>query len=469
MADPIDTSTMPGDNMQPGDIEHAAGQIQTVGTNVSNTGGDVATAWSGLRKGYHAPEQETLLGAMQPARQAATDFSTDMGKVATALNTFAGEVRTIKAQVAKIRAEANAFLGTIHNGKVTVTEHVVANRAQYEMGTSTTSTKEVDWNSDQATVDKNNDLIRRTNDQQEQLWAAERKCANAIRDIYNGGHIYAASDSNPHGYGVTDIPDNANMPWGHTVARKEGCGEKVVDSVAGGFGDFLGGIGKGLTGLVGVSWNGWHPSWSIKTAGESWWNLGKIATGLTPTTPLMAMLPGPIGDYYRSSVKTTNQAVFGLVGIDPYAKDPFAAWKNDPVRTGTSSVLNIGSFFIPGGAEAGGTAKGAEAAGKAAEGAGDLSKGARAADGLGDIAKITGGGADLSKVAEGASKVELGDLGKVTDSLGNDLSGLGKTKIDVPNVSHDGVNIDHPNVGTHDPGGAPEPREPAPVGASHEP
>lgn len=469
MADPINTTTMPGDNMNPENIETAAGQIRTVGSNVATTGGDVAKAWAGLKKGYHAPEQDTLFGAMQPAQKAATDFSTDMGKAATALETFAGEVRTIKANVAKIRADANAFLAGIHDGKVTVTQHVVQSRAQLEMGESTTTHKDVDWDSDQATVDANNALIRRVNDQQEQLWAAERKCANAIRDLYGASHIAAASDSNPNGYGVNDIPDNANMPWGHTVDRKESCGDSVVHGV----GDFLGDMGKGITGLVGFSWDGWHPSWSLSTAGKNLWNFGKVLNGLSPTTPVMAMLPGPVGDYYRDSQKMATTAVGGLVGIDPYAKDPFARWKHDPVRTGTTSVLNVASFFIPGG-EAGGAADGAGAAAKGAEAASDAGKASRGLDGLGDLARVTGEGGDLSKVGSAATKTELGDLGRATGELDDGLSGLGKTDIDVPNVPHDNVNIDHPNVGEHAPGDVPPARDPGqvahePAGAGHEP
>jgi hypothetical protein len=463
MADPINTSTMPGDNMNPEAIESAAGKIRGVGSNVSTTGGNVAKAWAGLKKGYHAPEEGTLFGAIQPAKKAATDFGTDMGKVATALETFAGEVRTIKSNVAKIRSDAATFLGKIHDGKVTVSHTVVSGGyAGYERGQTTTSHEDVDWNSDQATVDENNALIRRTNDQQEQLWAAERKCANAIRDVYHAAHISAASESNPNGYGVTDIPDNAETPWGKTVERKEGCGEKVVKGV---FVDGLGGMAEGITSLVGFSWSGPDGagfSWS--TAGHAWNGLAHLATGGPLFYPL-ALLPGPVGGYIRTSIKTNINFVPGLVGIDVFAKDPFAKWKDDPARTFGSSLFNVGSLFIPVGGEVSAGGKAVAGGAKAVEGASDVAKGSRGLEGLGDVAKVTGEGADLTKIAGGAGKTELGNLGKVTDDLGDGLKGLEKTDIDVPNVPHDRVTVDHPNVGEHGPGDIPPARDPG----AHEP
>ncbi|QGN34626.1 hypothetical protein [Microlunatus sp. Gsoil 973] len=465
MADPINTATMPGDNMNPEAIESAAGRIRGVGSNVSTTGGNVAKAWSGLKKGYHAPEQDTLFSAIQPAQKAATDFGTDMGKVATALETFAGEVRTIKAAVAKIRSDASAFLSGIHDGKIT--KQASGGYNPYAGGSLPAEPEEVDWDSDQATVDANNALIRRTNDQQEQLWAAERKCANAIRDVYHAAHISAASESNPNGYGVTDIPDNAETPWGKTVERKEGCGEMVVKGV---FVDGLGGMAEGITSLVGFSWSGPDGagfSWS--TAGHAWNGLAHLATGGPLFYPL-ALLPGPVGNYIRTSIKTNINFVPSLVGIDAFAKDPFAKWKDDPARTFGSSLFNVGSLFIPVGGEVSAGGKAVAGGAKAVEGASDVAKGSRGLEGLGDVAKVTGEGADLSRIAGGVGKTELGNLGKVTDDLGDGLKGLEKTDIDVPNVPHDHVTVDHPNVGEHAPGDVPPVRDPgADVPAGHEP
>lgn len=492
MADPINPNAQwPGDNMDPDAIEQAAGQINTVGSNVSATGGNVAKAWSGLSKGYHAPEQETLFGAMKPAQQAATDFGTDMGKVQTALTTFAGEVRTIKKNVAAIRASAQKFVAGIHDGKVTITQHVVENRAQLEMGESTTTTHEVDWNSDDATVQQNNALIRKVNDQQEQLWAAERTCANAIRDVYGAPHIFAASQSNPHGYGVDQIPDNAsNLPWGNTVDVKESCGDKVADGV------FVDGIVNGLGGLIGFHYtqesatSAEHAGFSWSTLGNTWKGLGELGTGIAtgPFTPALAELPGPVGKWFNASTETTEGFVPGLLGInvfnhDPnkmwyqdFSKDPFANWTDNPARTAGSVGFNVLTFAVPGPKGLGALTKGGKAA-AVADKAGDVSDASRAAEGLGDLSKVSGDAGDLAKTAAPADTTALGDLGKTTGDLGDGLNGLGKTDINIPSVSHDGVTIDHPNIGDHAVGdhavgdhgaNAPEPRDPG-TAPEHQP
>lgn len=456
MADPINPyAAWPADNMFPDDIDYNAGQIATVGTNVSSTMSDVATKWSGLSKGYHAPEDKVLFGAMKPANTLGSKFASDLSKAATALEVFANDVRDIQAAVAKIRTDAYNFLGTIHNGKVTV-HTSVANKVTDVLSFHLPSgTKEVDWQSDQSTVDANNALIKRVNAQQEQLSAAERKCANAIRDLYGAPHIYAASASNPHGYGLDNIPDNAPMPWGSAVSRNEGCGEKVGKSVLNGGGDFLGGMGKGLSGLVGVQWQGWHPSWSASDLGGTWKNLGNLAVGLTVgAAPGATLLPGPVGNYLRSSNKLADQAVAGLVGIDPFSKDPFQKWKQDPVRTLTSSILNVGSFFIPGGGEANAGAKGASAAEKASEIAGDTGKTAEIA---GDAGKA-GDASYLSELGQGG-KVSSADLVKL-DKEATDLhadANAGGTDINIP---HENVNVEHPNTGDHTPADAPGARDP---------
>ena len=231
MASPINVSgALPGDNMDPEAIDAAAGSIKTVGGNVSKRGGTVYTAWQGLSGSYHAPEQARLLTSMTPAKNQADFFETDMTTAASALTTFASEVRVIKAAVAKIKSDAQAFLGTIHDGKVTVQNN--AGYQPYGSGYQLSSSTEEDWDSDQGRVDTNNGLIHRMNDQQEALWAAERRCANSLNAISGAKAITAADPrTGKGGYGYTDLPDNAETPWGHAVERKEGCGESIVKGV----------------------------------------------------------------------------------------------------------------------------------------------------------------------------------------------------------------------------------------------
>jgi hypothetical protein len=122
MAEPINPSvtTWPGDNMYPDDIDYNAGQLRGVGGNVSSTCSGVETTWGGLSKGYHAPEAQTLFGAMKPAGTLASDFASDLDTVATALEVFANDVRAVQSTVAGIRSDSYKLLDKIHDGKVTV-------------------------------------------------------------------------------------------------------------------------------------------------------------------------------------------------------------------------------------------------------------------------------------------------------------------------------------------------------------
>jgi hypothetical protein len=181
MPNKINTATMPGDNMSPESIEAAARSISAVGSKVSTQGGTVLTSWQKISASYHAPEDTVLFHAMDPVKAAAESFGTEVGTAVTALNTFAEEVRTIKAAVATIRADAKTFIDSVAGGVEQQTPQI--------HGETTTVT--VDWDKDQASVDANNALIRRTNDQQEALWAAERRCANAIYDVIGHAHVEA--------------------------------------------------------------------------------------------------------------------------------------------------------------------------------------------------------------------------------------------------------------------------------------
>ncbi|MBA8793646.1 hypothetical protein FHX74_001251 [Friedmanniella endophytica] len=454
MASPIKVEgvQLPGDNMDPDAIETAATNLKNTGHAVSTRGATVLTTWQGLSASYEAPEQELLFTSMNPAKTKAESFGTDMGTAASALNTFASEVRTIKAEVAKIKADAIAFLGTIKDGKVTVHHPAVyGGKASIPAHDS-----DEDWDSDQDTVDKNNALIHRLNDQQEKLWTAERTCANALNAICGAAAIGAAdpNDPNSKGYGYTDLPDNAEMPWGHSVERKEGCAESVVKGF---FVDGLwNGMVQGLTSLVGFSWSGPDGigfSWS--TFGHAWEGVAKLGTALSPTNYLMMMMPGPAGDWARSSNKALVQTVTGMVGIDPYAKDPFAAWKGNAWRTGGSTVFNIASFLVP--------ESKVGTVGKVGE-AGDAAKLAETA---GKTSRVLSFAGDAAKMIKG---VTLDGLSKITSKFG-DLGNLFKFGDDakIPEVGRGDTGVNTTNVGGHGHADAPPARTPVDDGATAHP
>ena len=310
MPDHIDPSAIPGDNLRPDMVEIAGSEISSIGDEVSDQGGVVVTTWQRLAQHYEAPEAGTLFGVMDPVKTNAETFGNNVDRVSSALKTYAAEVEPIKAELAKIKAEAYSFVASIAGG---------VEKTTFSRAGAITST--VEWHEDQDSVDANNDLIRRVNAQMVLLWAAERKCANAIYDIIGFPHIEAATEDNPNGYGVTEIPDGAETPWGKAVERSESCGEKAVDAV-GRFvwdGVIVGGIWGTVVGL-GTLTLGYNPQtgewFDGDTYGAAWSNLGKLAVGLAvtslPGTLMIANMPGPAGNFLRESQMTVLNAGKGF-------------------------------------------------------------------------------------------------------------------------------------------------------------
>ena len=311
MPNHIDPSAIPGDNLRPDMVEIAATEIQTIGDEVSDQGGVVVSTWQRLANHYEAPEAATLFGVMDPVKTNAETFGSNVDRVSSALKTYAAEVEPIKAELAKIKAEAQAFVASIAGG---------VEKTTFSRAGAITST--VEWHEDQESVDANNDLIRRVNDQMVLLWAAERKCANAIYDIIGFPHIEAASESNPNGYGLNEIPDGTETPWGKTVERSESCGEKAAGAV-GRFvwdGVVVGGIWGTVEGLGSLTL-GYNPQtgewFDGDTYGAAWSNLGKLAVGLAvtslPGSVMVANMPGPAGNFLRDCQQTVLNAGKGLL------------------------------------------------------------------------------------------------------------------------------------------------------------
>ncbi len=172
-------------------------------------------------------------------------------------------------------------------------------------------------------------------------------CQLAERDL--GRRAVGAADpkTGKGGYGYTDLPDNAEMPWGTAFRGKEDCSERMVKGffVDGAFN----GLVQGVTSLVGFSWTGPDGvGFQLVDSGSRLDGRGQAGDRAEPGRTIRCRsMPGPVGDWARSSEKATGPMVTGMVGIDPYAKDPFAAWHKDGARTAGSSLFNVASFVVP--------------------------------------------------------------------------------------------------------------------------
>ena len=445
MPDHIDPAAIPGDNLRPDMVEIAAGEISTIGDDVSDQGGVVVSTWQRLAHHYEAPEAATLFGVMDPVKTNAETFGSNVDRVSSALKTYAAEVEPIKAELAKIKTDAYNFVASIAGG---------VEKTTYSRAGAIKTT--VEWHEDQDSVDANNDLIRRVNAQMVLLWAAERKCANAIYDIIGFPHIEAATDSNPNGYGVNEIPDGAETPWGKTVERSESCGEKAADAV-GHFvwdGVIVGGIWGTVEGL-GTLTLGYNPQtgewFSGDAYGAAWSNLGKLAVGLAVssplTIPLIANMPGPAGNFLRDCQMTVVNAGKGLIAWDK--------WKDDPAAAAGEATFNIASIIIPVGAA---TAPVRTSASTAAAAIRTAAKIIDVVDPTSALIKLGTAGAKIAipAIADLAKSIDLSKIGLDNVDVGGkiDLPDLPKVeapKVEVPSVSKSDMTLDTPNTaGTAD-------------------
>jgi hypothetical protein len=440
MPDHIDPSAIPGDNLRPDMVEIAGSEIKSIGDEVSDQGAVVVTTWQRLAQHYEAPEAGTLFGVMDPVKTNAEAFSNNVDRVSGALKSYAAEVEPIKAELARIKAEAYSFVASIADG---------VEKTTFSRAGAITST--VEWHEDQDSVDANNDLIRRVNAQMVLLWAAERKCANAIYDTIGFPHIEAATEDNPNGYGVTEIPDGAETPWGKTVERSESCGEKAVGAV-GRFvwdGVIVGGIWGTVVGL-GTLTLGYNPQtgewFDGDTYGAAWSNLGKLAVGLAvtslPGTLMIANMPGPAGNFLRDSQMTVLNAGKGLLAWDK--------WKDDPAAAAGEATFNVASIIVPAGAA---TAPVRTSASTAAAAIRTAAKVMDVIDPASALIKVGTAGAriaipaiaDLVKSVD-LSKIDIGNLGPGAKIDIPDMPQVEAPKIEVPAVARGDMTLDTPST-----------------------
>ncbi|WP_278102887.1 glycohydrolase toxin TNT-related protein [Microbacterium proteolyticum] len=464
MPDAIKVGEIPGDEIKPEVVEENARTIGTISGQVSEHGSNVHFKWQGMAGVYEAPESPTLLGLMAPVSSQATQVSDNLAEVSAALIAFAADVRPIKAELDSLRVQAQAFVDSIQGG-VQVREINPAWTAaqspyggatamptyQGSWGSSTTGSSSAaapeqyrtvtkEWHESQDHVDRNNELIAAVNAQQVKLWEAERACANRIRALYGAQPLHAAtSEDDALGYGISEIPEGTDMPWGAEVERTEGCGEATANFV---FKDFLwegiivGGVWGTVTGL-GTLVLGYNPEtgefFSGDAWGAAWGNLGLIAVSGLANSPMLGplfwtdslaqatgmggFLPQEVRDFKAKADEAALNTGKALIAWDK--------WQDDPGTALGESVFNVGTALIPvGGAAVAGVKTASTAASV-------ISKMARVADFVDPAALAMNGALRLGGAGIGSLDSIIGRLGS------NATDGFHLTTPDMPFVADD--------------------------------
>ncbi|WP_278103736.1 hypothetical protein AB0870_03215 [Microbacterium proteolyticum] len=461
MPDAIKVGEIPGDEIKPEVVEENARTIGTISGQVSEHGSNVHFKWQGMAGVYEAPESPTLLGLMAPVSSQATQVGDNLAEVSAALVAFAADVRPIKAELDSLRAQAQAFVDSIRSG-VRVQEVNPAWTAaqssyggatamptyQGSWGSSTTGSSTAaapeqyrtvtkEWHESQEHVDRNNELIAAVNAQQVKLWEAERACANRIRALYGAQPLHAAtSEDDALGYGISEIPEGTDVPWGAEVERTEDCAEGTVRFVVKDFlweGIIVGGLGGTIGGLLTLT-VGFDPAtwtfFSPDAYGAAWGGMLQLGVGLAlQSEPNRSILwaddvAGMFGARFLPPEVQQLRANAGEAWLTTgKALIAWDKWQDDPGTALGESVFNVGTILVPAGAAVSGvkTAAGATSAiARTGEVGSAIVRGTARAGQFFDLTSHLAAG--VGKLSSGMSRVIEAAVDRLRPSWADDVS-----------------------------------------------
>ena len=313
MVEIFDENSIPGLDLDVETIDSNAATLKTKAGDLRSAGSSIKTTWSGMSACYKAPEQEQLYAAMNPVEKNSDDLADDLEKIAGYVNTFADTARQIKTDAQTLKKDGQAFKKKI--------------------------AAKPDWQTKQELVDENTRLVNRASSLKIRLWDAERTCANNIRalDCLAPYHANPNSDNDKLWYGYSQIPADADKPWGKSVERQDKCPKKAAVSVKrfvwdGLVVDGLGGSINGLANLVGLDFSGNGDIWSLERLSNTW----SAVTGLI----------GHDTDENGNSTWSWGKAgsTWKEVGL---AALHVEEWGTDPARALGATTFDVVSLVIP--------------------------------------------------------------------------------------------------------------------------
>ncbi|KJQ55989.1 hypothetical protein RS85_00193 [Microbacterium sp. SA39] len=339
-------------------ITASADGVAAIGTNVVSAVDGASAAWAGVTAPgvFETPDQGAVLALLDPAVEGAQSMQGVTSRVASALETYAGELGSIKSALVdleeraaafRVRAlqgyevsnmEKDGFFGSLGLGNDWVP--FVADDA-WEMTT-------IPWYEHGPAIEKNKSLVGEYNAIVERVSTAAVACASSIQAELTGMCVAPAEVITAEA--LTANPDVST--WGSAVEEDRNCSE----SVGHGFANFATGIAQGAQSLVGVDPETGVQSW--ETFGKTWSGVGDFVWSTVVLIPLgvRSMFAGgniPAGEagYLQDRVNVVASSWGSLIGWDQQAflagEDGWHKWSDDGVATFTESAANIGTFFIP--------------------------------------------------------------------------------------------------------------------------
>lgn len=319
---------VPIPNVNPDELEEAAGRFRTIGEAIEESGEGITTAWASLTGIYVAPEADTLLSALDPVSSEGSTVATGVKDAADALMAFAETARELKSRLNGLKAEAEAFRADVGWDK--------------------------EWLEDEDKREQNNDLNNRIATAAHQYEEAERDCANKIGQHYDGTWFTGHSDKANYDqtktdgerayqlYGTTGARVDQANPWGSPVDAPTSAWEDAFWGLA----DIATGavIGLGLSTGLYRDGQGVYPfgtehgqnllaNW--QEGKETFWSLlGSDGQGEWVS-------PGNMDAQYQNAKAAWFEYGDSIV--------PVSQWDDRPMYTAVNGVGNVALMFTPAG------------------------------------------------------------------------------------------------------------------------
>ncbi|MBB2959176.1 DNA/RNA non-specific endonuclease [Pseudoclavibacter helvolus] len=344
-------------------IEGSATSLEGMGTGLVEKVSTISSTWSGIGASYQAPEQESVYAAITPASNAATDVETSFSSAAGYLRTYAEELQGVKTTLQDLEERAATFRQEALRGyNVTIWDaHGLFSSEFWTTDVTKLGDKSehIPWTEHGPAIEKNESLLAEYAAIIETVSAAATTCAAGLETLSTGAYV-----TEDEAITAEAIMASTELPWGYPADEDRNCSE----SVAHGAGNFWHGTWTGAASLIGRDPE--SGDWGWDKAGAAWGGLGNFALStavvLSPTTWAVKLVaPGSEADkWFDDRVNVAATGWGSLIGWDHQAalagENGFHAWEEDAVATGTETIANIGTFFIPGA----NIAKGVSTAGK---------------------------------------------------------------------------------------------------------
>lgn len=339
--------------------ERAAGVLRQMGAGVLRGAEDLRDSWAGLRPAYEGPSQERVWDLMTPLPATAGRVQRDLARAARRLDELAGELGLLRARLADLERRAAAFRAEVVDGVRAPASEGADFHITWGGGWTV-----IPWNQDTDTVARNEDLLLEHAKVVEDITKVSADCHNALMDLV----AWAGDEHDVAAVEAEALMDRRQeYPWGTPVAEDRSWGESV------GHGAYMFGftVATAAVGLVSgydLRMQKQRPGFrgEILTGIGNVLLSGSVTAGtsaLAMTNPslaawLLGRFPSGAQHWVAERHETTATAAGELVGVDVQAhlagEDALWRWREDGVATGTESVLNIASMFVPSGGAASG-------------------------------------------------------------------------------------------------------------------